>query len=130
MNIKRRYKNDKVRDFGGTLIDTVKSVFGIASPSKVFADEIGKNLGLGVGVGFEDAMRDVSKDMADAIPTDFDVAANVHGTPEFTPGSGGGISLTLHIENFHNYRSEDINELADELSVILAAKMNRKAAAF
>ena len=43
-----------------TLIDTVKSVFGIASPSKVFADEIGKNLGLGVGVGFEDAMRDVS----------------------------------------------------------------------
>ena len=121
---------DKVRDFGGTLIDTVKSVFGISSPSKVFADEIGKNLGLGVGVGFEDAMRDVSKDMADAIPTDFDVAANVHGTPEIMPGSGGGISLTLHIENFHNYRSEDINELADELSVILASKMNRKAAAF
>ena len=29
-----------------------------------------------------------------------------------------------------NYRAEDINELADELSVILAAKMNRKAAAF
>ena len=93
----------------------------------MFADEIGKNLGLGVGVGFEDAMRDVSKDMADAIPTDFDVAANV---PEIMPGSGGGISLTLNIENFHNYRAEDINELADELSVILAAKMNRKAAAF
>lgn len=121
---------DKARDFGGTLIDTVKSVFGIASPSKVFADEIGKNLGLGVGVSFEDAMRDVSKDMADAIPTDFDVAANVHGTPEVMPGSGGGISLTLNIENFHNYRSEDINELADELSVILASKMNRKAATF
>ena len=34
------------------------------------------------------------------------------------------------MENFHNYRSEDINELADELSVILASKMNRKAAAF
>ena len=121
---------DKVRDFGGVLIDTVKSVFGIASPSKVFADEIGKNLGLGVGVGFEDAMRDVSKDMADAIPTDFDVVANVHGAPEVTPGSGGGITLTLNIENFHNYRAEDIYELADELSVILASKMNRKAAAF
>jgi hypothetical protein len=38
--------------------------------------------------------------------------------------------LTLNIETFHNYRSEDINELADELSVILASKMNRKAAAF
>ena len=75
-------------------------------------------------------MRDVSKDMADAIPTDFDVAANVHGAPEVMPSSGGGISLTLNIENFHNYRTEDLNELADELSVILAAKMNRKAAAF
>ena len=121
---------DKVRDFGGTLIDTVKSVFGISSPSKVFADEIGKNLGLGVGVGFEDAMRDVSKDMADAIPTDFDVSASVRGKSDAMPGSGGGITLTLNIENFHNYRSEDINELADELSVILASKMNRKAAAF
>ncbi|MBR6313300.1 MAG: hypothetical protein IKR49_01510, partial [Clostridia bacterium] len=75
-------------------------------------------------------MRDVSKDMADAIPTDFDVATNVRGTPEIMPASGGGITLTLNIENFHNYRSEDINELADELSVILASKMNRKAAAF
>ena len=96
----------------------------------MFADQIGKNLGLGVGVGFEDAMRVVSRDMADAIPTDFDVAANVHRTPEVMSASGGGITLTLNIENFHNYRSEDINELADELSVILASKMNRKAAPF
>ena len=73
-------------------------------------------------------MRDVSKDMANAIPTDFDVAANVHGKPEVMPGSGGSISLTLNIENFHNYRAEDLGELADELSVILASKMNRKAA--
>ena len=121
---------DKVRDFGGTLIDAVKQVFQISSPSRVFADQIGRNLGLGVGVGFEDAMKDVSEDMADAIPTDFDVAANVRGTPDVMPSSGGGISLTLNIENFHNYRAEDINELADELSVILASKMNRKAAAF
>jgi hypothetical protein len=51
-----------------------------------------------VGVGFEDAMRDVSRDMADAIPTDFDVAANVHGAPEVMPGTGGSITLTLNIE--------------------------------
>ena len=105
-------------------------MFGINSPSKVFADRIGKNLGLGVGVGFEDAMRDVSRDMADAIPTDFDVSANVRGTPDYAQTGGGGISLVLNIENFHNYRTEDINELADELSIILASKMQRKAAAF
>lgn len=75
-------------------------------------------------------MKDVSEDMANAIPTDFDVSANVRGTPDYAQTGGGGMTLVLNIENFHNYRSEDINELADELSVILAAKMNRKAAAF
>ncbi len=83
-------------------------------------------------VRFEAILRSIylCQKVFHAIQTDFDVVANVRGTPEVMPGSGGGISLTLNIENFHNYRSEDINELADELSVILAYKMNRKAAAF
>ena len=43
---------------------------------------------------------------------------------------GGGISLTLSIGEFHNYRQEDINHLADEISEVLAAKMQRKQGAF
>lgn len=43
---------------------------------------------------------------------------------------GAGVSLTLSIGEFHNYRQEDINQLADEISEVLAAKMQRKQGAF
>lgn len=39
-------------------------------------DEIGTNLALGVGEGFADTMSEVSKEMGDAIPTEFDTNIN------------------------------------------------------
>ena len=62
---------DGVKSIGKTLINKFKSVFGIHSPSKVFADTIGKNLALGIGEGFEATMSDVNSQMADAVNTDF-----------------------------------------------------------
>lgn len=53
----------------------MKSVLGIHSPSTVFRDQIGKNMALGVGVGFETTMRDVAKRMTDSIPMDVDINA-------------------------------------------------------
>lgn len=66
---------DKISNFVGGIVSSVKGVLGIRSPSKVFAG-IGKNMGEGVGVGFTDAMVGVEKDMKDAIPTDFDLDLN------------------------------------------------------
>ena len=62
---------DKVKDFAGGIVDGIKGFLGIHSPSTVFAD-IGENSGLGVGVGFTRIMKDVSKDMQEAIPTNLD----------------------------------------------------------
>ena len=67
---------NKIYGFGDSVLSALKSFFGIASPSKVFKEEIGKNLALGVGVGFADTMANVSTDMQNAIPTEFD--ADVH----------------------------------------------------
>lgn len=53
-------------------MNNIKSFFGINSPSKLFKDQIGKNLALGIGLGFSDEMDDVSKAMQDAIPTALD----------------------------------------------------------
>ena len=69
---------DKIKGFGKSILNGLKSFFGISSPSRVFRDVIGKNLALGVGEGFDDEMEDVSKDMKDAIPTDFDLASNIN----------------------------------------------------
>ena len=54
------------------IMSGIKSLFGIHSPSTVFADVVGKNLALGLGEGFDDTMSDVSEEMANAIPTEFD----------------------------------------------------------
>ena len=60
------------------IIGGIKSLFGIHSPSKVFEDEVGKNLALGLGAGFEDTMSSVTDQMASAVPTNFDINANAN----------------------------------------------------
>ena len=61
------------------IVGGIKTLFGIHSPSKVFEDEIGKNLALGIGSGFEDTMAGVTDQMASSIPTGFDIDASVTG---------------------------------------------------
>jgi len=61
---------DKVKKFGEGVVGKFKKVFGISSPSKVFKNEVGKFLAEGIGVGFEDEMDNVNKDMAKALSID------------------------------------------------------------
>lgn len=76
---------DKIKGFGQSVLDGIKSFFGIHSPSTLFQDEVGKNLALGVGLGFEQGMDKVTKEMQDAIPTTFDtnVDMNMNNTSRF-----------------------------------------------
>lgn len=48
-----KWITDKLAGFGDSILGGIKSFFGIKSPSKVMADEVGKNLALGIGKGFE-----------------------------------------------------------------------------
>lgn len=58
---------DKITGFGKGIVDGFKSAFKINSPSRLFRDEIGENLALGIGVGFEDAMPGVKKAMLSVV---------------------------------------------------------------
>lgn len=49
----------KLKDWCGSILDGVKAWFGIESPSKVMADEVGKYMAQGVGVGFNKTMPSV-----------------------------------------------------------------------
>lgn len=53
----------KVKDFFGGIVDGVKDVLGIHSPSRVFADEVGKYMAQGAGVGFADELENVESIM-------------------------------------------------------------------
>lgn len=121
---------DKIRGLGSAITDAMKAVLGIHSPSSVFRDQIGKNLALGVGVGFAETMNRVKEDMANAVLTDFDISTDVNSTFSGSPGTAREISLTLHIENFYNNTAQDIRQLAEEISTILASQVSRKAEAF
>ena len=78
INNAKNWVLDKIKGFGKSILNGIKSIFGISSPSKVFRDEIGTNLALGIGEGFEKEMDNVSGMMEDAIPKDFDVGVNTN----------------------------------------------------
>lgn len=69
---------DKIKGWCGDVVSFCKKILGIKSPSKVMADEVGKFMGEGVGVGFVEAMDDVEKQMASSIPID-SLIRNVNG---------------------------------------------------
>ena len=101
---------NKIRGWVGNVVLFIKRLFGIHSPSTLFRDEIGENLALGIGEGFSDEMEDVSRQMADAIPTSFDVSPSVTGARY---GSDSGLDM---VNAFKEALSQMKIELDDEVA--------------
>jgi phage-related protein len=122
---------DKIKGFGSTVLDGIKGFFGIHSPSKLFEDEIGKNLALGLGEGFTDNMNKITKDMIGSIPTDFEVAGSYTGKANYgSTGIEGSsdimdalfsianrpIVLNINGREFARFTAQDISSELDSLN--------------
>lgn len=59
---------DQVRSFASGILDGMKDALGIHSPSRLFRDQVGKDIARGIGVGFTDEMGSVVGQMQDAMP--------------------------------------------------------------
>ena len=75
---------NKISGWVGNVTSFIKNLFGIHSPSTVMRDEVGLFLAKGIGVGFEQGMKDVEKSMRDSMPDltsgyDFNVTGNYNG---------------------------------------------------
>lgn len=82
----------KISGFGDSILSALKSFFGIASPSRVMADIVGKNLALGIGKGFEDNIGAVNDEITSAM--NFDAAnINVNARGNGVGGIGGGVTV-------------------------------------
>lgn len=57
------------KDAGKAALDGLKSMLGIHSPSRVFRDEVGQMMALGLGIGFEKniPVSDMTKSVANAV---------------------------------------------------------------
>ena len=88
----------KVEDLGKGIVNKFKNVFGIHSPSKLFRDEIGKNLILGVGVAFEkdDSLIDKQiNDFGDDVYKKMQGAVNIETGKMAFSGTTGSVSQIL-----------------------------------
>jgi hypothetical protein len=63
--------HDRISDFCSGIVQGFKDHLKIHSPSRVFADEVGKFMALGIGQGFTENMKSVTSMMQTAIPTNF-----------------------------------------------------------
>lgn len=86
----------KIQGFGDSVLQGLRDFFGIASPSKVFA-EMGGYMAQGLGLGFEDEMAAVTEQMRDAVPTSFDVTA---GDVSSVGAIGGGFDYYTLVDAF------------------------------
>lgn len=110
---------DKVSGFVGGIVDGVKGVLGIHSPSRVFAG-IGQNMALGLGQGFEKQMQSVTAGIQAAIPTPtvdtvYNAAAGlVNGLAAQSAGSpGGSYTINLILQNGQQIASWLLPDLRD-----------------
>ena len=130
---------DSVVNAAKNALDSVKNFLGIHSPSTVFRDMIGKNMALGIGVGFEDYLptddmvknvEDITKSTVGAMDNGFIASAyDANGlgafgsTTQTNTTNYGGVSINVYAR-----ANENINELADRISEIFANDVLRKKA--
>ena len=110
---------DTVKETAEKVVNGVKSFFGIHSPSTLFRDEIGLNMAAGIGVGFENEMDKVAKDMQNAIPTDFDTAINATASGVMsgnkTINNSSNTTVNYYISDVKITSDDDIESLAYKL---------------
>ena len=83
----------KIQGFGKGVLNNLKDFFGIHSPSRVMADEIGKNLALGIGEGFADNIKGVNADITSAM----------NFTSPKPNGNGGGGVGNVVVNQYNTY---------------------------
>lgn len=97
---------DKVSGWVHGIMQDIKGFFGIHSPSRLMRDEVGRYLAEGIGVGFEDEMGNVSKQMIDAMPSS-DAFAQTYDL--------GGVAAAQQVSNGYGSLSNLIDALVEAL---------------
>lgn len=93
---------NKIKGWIGNVTDFIKKLFGIHSPSTVMRDEVGKYLAQGLGVGFDNELDSVYKDMQRAVDIETDkMSANVQTSGTYQMAMAGLPTFNL-LDNTNN----------------------------
>lgn len=93
---------EKIKGFGDAVLDGLKKFFGIASPSKLMRDEIGKFIPQGIAVGIDadtdKALKSIDE-MSDKIYSEMQSAMNFENAKMSVGGISGTVSQILTAQN-------------------------------
>lgn len=111
---------NKLKGWCDDVVGWVMNLFGINSPSKVFADEVGKFIPPGITVGVEKAMPKAMRDMS----AELGALSNIP-----MPGSSttnlGGVNIVVY-----GAQGQDVSELADIVMARMQSAVERREAVF
>lgn len=113
---------NKLRGWVSDVLGWVKRLFGIHSPSKAFADEIGKFIPPGITVGVKEAMPRALRDMGQELSalSNIPVPGSVTNTTHM-----GGVSITVY-----GAQGQDVNALADVIMYKMQSAVESREAVF
>ena len=112
----------KIKGFVGDITSGIKDFFGIKSPSKVMANEVGKWLPLGLADGIEDNIKPVSKAMQDLSVQ----ATNAFNTPNLSLGGMGYLNNTQFTNSYDDIdRLVSVVEMLADRDVVVAINGKR-----
>lgn len=113
---------NKLRGWVSNVLGWVRRLFGIHSPSKVFADEVGKFIPPGITVGVKEAMPRALRDMGQELSalSNIPIPGSVSNTTHM-----GGVSITVY-----GAQGQDVNALADVIMYKMQSAVESREAVF
>ena len=112
---------DRLSGWVSDILGWIKGFLGIHSPSRVFADEVGKFIPPGITLGVEQAMPRAMRDMGEELSALATLPLPSGGT---TTNMGGVVI------NVYGAEGQDVNALADVVMYRLQSAVERKEAVF
>lgn len=113
---------NKLRGWVDDVVGWVLHLFGINSPSKVFADEVGKYIPPGITVGVKEAMPRALRDMGQELSalSNIPIPGSVTNTTHM-----GGVNITVY-----GAQGQDVNALADVIMYKMQSAVESREAVF
>ena len=114
---------NKIKGWVGNVTDFFKKVLGISSPSKVMANSVGKYMAEGIGMGFENEIDSVEKDMVKSMSID-DLVSDVNSA---LVGLNAGIQASVNpninpkitYETNYNMMAQAVKEALEDMTIEL-----------
>ena len=116
------------------LVQGVKDGLGIKSPSRVFRDQIGKQMAAGLGIGWEDGFSKVKSDIEDSLDFD-DASVGINASiRKVGAGAAGGAfggtsigNINIHIDGA---KYTDEQSLAEAVAQAIQDMTDRRVAVY